>query len=60
VLGQPQVALGQGVVDVEACARAAVHADWLIVELDECATDMLEALEVSYRYLVDRGLAAER
>jgi len=57
VLGEPQVAIGQGRVDIEACAAAAVHADWHIVELDECATDMFEALEKSARYLLDRGIS---
>jgi hypothetical protein len=32
------------------------YTQWLIVELDECATDMLEAVEKSYRYLVEKGL----
>ena len=47
------VALGEGDVDV----NSAVHAadantlDWLIVELDECKTDMLEAVEKSFDYL---------
>ena len=31
--------------------------DWLVVELDECATDMFEALADSYRYLVSNGFA---
>jgi len=56
VLGEPQVALGEGRLDIEACARAARHADWYIVELDECATDMFDALAASYRYLDERGL----
>ncbi len=50
-LGKPQVALGRGVVDVDGCVRAARHADWWIVELDDCATDMIEALEESLRFL---------
>ncbi len=57
VLGEPQVALGEGRVDIEACAAAATHAAWHIVELDECATDMFEALEKSARYLLDRGIS---
>ena len=31
--------------------------EWLIVELDRCATDMLEAVDKSYRFLVGEGLA---
>jgi sugar phosphate isomerase/epimerase len=57
VLGEPQVALGEGRVDIEACVAAARHTPWHIVELDECATDMFEALEKSARYLVDKGLS---
>jgi len=55
VLGEPQVALGEGRVDILACARAAVHADWHIVELDECAGDVFEALDTSRRYLAAQG-----
>ncbi|OGV50905.1 MAG: hypothetical protein A2X49_05685 [Lentisphaerae bacterium GWF2_52_8] len=29
---------------------------WLVVELDSCATDMFEAVEKSYRFLVDNNL----
>ncbi|MCP4906336.1 MAG: sugar phosphate isomerase/epimerase [bacterium] len=57
VLAEPQVALGEGRVDIEACAAAAKYADWHIVELDECATDIFEALYKSARYLVDRGIS---
>jgi sugar phosphate isomerase/epimerase len=55
--GVPMQALGEGVVDIPACVRAGeAHAEWLIVELDECATDMFEAVEKSYQYLVQNGL----
>ena len=57
VLGEPQVALGSGNVDIEACARAAEFAAWNIVELDECASDMFEAVERSLAFLVERGVA---
>jgi hypothetical protein len=33
------------------------HAKWLVVELDACATSMIEAVEKSYRYLVGNGFA---
>jgi hypothetical protein len=29
----------------------------MVVELDECATDMMTAVEHSYRYLTSKGLA---
>lgn len=60
VLGEPQVALGRGKVDIPACVRAARHAEWHIVELDECATDIFEALEQSAAYLIDQGLSIGR
>lgn len=60
VLGEPQVALGEGVVDVPACVRAARHVDWHIVELDDCATDMLEALRASADHLERLGLSHKR
>lgn len=34
-----------------------VRAEWWIVELDRCATDMLQAVESSYNYLTQNGLA---
>jgi sugar phosphate isomerase/epimerase len=52
----PQVALGEGVMDIPAAVNAAESAEWLIVELDHCATDMLEAVDKSYQYLVNEGL----
>ncbi len=52
-------AVGSGKLNMPAIIGAAdpTVLEWLIVELDECATDMLEAVKKSYRYLVDRGLA---
>ena len=49
-------AVGAGALDYTTIIPAATAAEWLIVELDHCATDMLTAIEQSYRYLVDRGL----
>jgi sugar phosphate isomerase/epimerase len=45
------VAVGQGIMDWSAIIPAAQAADWLIVELDRCATDILQAVEQSYRFL---------
>ena len=54
----PMTALGEGLVDIPGVVTAGTEAtEWLIVELDRCATDMLEAVSKSYRYLIDRGLA---
>lgn len=53
-------AVGQGVVEYGAIIPAAASAEWLIVELDRCATDMLAAVEASYNYLVGQGWAHGR
>ena len=54
----PMVAVGQGVQDFPAIAKAANGAtEWMIVEIDDCETDMLEAVAESYRYLTENGLA---
>lgn len=51
VHGQPMTALGEGVVDIAGALRAASPAaDW-VVELDECATDPMDAARRSFRYL---------
>jgi sugar phosphate isomerase/epimerase len=56
--GEPMMPVGEGVMDFHAIVRAAgTHARWLIVELDWAAMDMVRAVELSYRYLVDEGLA---
>lgn len=53
----PMTAVGAGTVDIPAVVEASGdHAEWLVVELDHCATDMLTAVEESYNYLVERGL----
>jgi sugar phosphate isomerase/epimerase len=54
----PMVAAGDGVMDFDAIMQAAgSHPEWLVVELDSCATDMMEAVEKSYRYLIAKGFA---
>lgn len=51
-------AVGGGVMDVPGIvAASAESADWYIVELDRCATDMLEAVRDSYTHLTTNGLA---
>jgi sugar phosphate isomerase/epimerase len=50
VLGEPMTAVGAGTVPIPAILDAAPDAR-RVVELDECATDMVEALAESYRYL---------
>ena len=54
----PMTALGEGVVDIPGVVAAgAGSTEWLIVELDHCATDMMEAVSKSYKYLIAKGLA---
>ena len=52
-----QVPAGQGTLDFPAIAKAGQAAEWMIVEFDACATDMMEAVHESYRYLTQNGLA---
>jgi sugar phosphate isomerase/epimerase len=54
----PKQAVGSGTLDIPGIvAASAESAEWLIVELDDYAGDMFEAVEQSYRYLVGKGLA---
>jgi sugar phosphate isomerase/epimerase len=56
-LEAPMTALGEGVVDIPGViAAGAGSTEWLVVELDQCATDMTEAVRKSYRYLIEKGL----
>lgn len=50
------VAAGQGKMDFPPIIAAATAAEWLIVELDRCETDMLTAVRDSYTYLTEKGL----
>lgn len=53
-----QVAIGDGVLDFPAIAKAADgNTEWMIVEFDSCATDIIEAVRKSYQYLTTNGLA---
>lgn len=50
--------IGSGVMDVPGIVHAgAPYTKWLIVELDRCDMDMVEAVRQSYAYLVGQGLA---
>ena len=50
-------AVGGGKMDVPGIVAAAADtADWHIVELDRCATDMMQAVHDSYTYLTSNGL----
>ena len=59
VQGEPHTAVGGGKMDVPALVNAADPnvLQWLVVELDDCATDMMQAVRDSYEYLTGQGLA---
>jgi sugar phosphate isomerase/epimerase len=56
----PMVAVGDGVVDIPGVLAASPTARWHIVELDRCDTDMFDAVERSYEYLVGNDLSRGR
>jgi len=54
-------AVGGGKLDWPSIIGAApATLEWLVVELDRCDTDMIEAVAQSYRYLTSKGLAKGR
>jgi sugar phosphate isomerase/epimerase len=55
----PMTALGRGRMPVAEILAAAPGAEWHVVELDYCATDMMEALGDSMTWLIDHGLAGQ-
>lgn len=59
---QPMTAVGKGIVKTKEALAAAdeTKAEWYIVELDRCGTDMAEAVRESYTYLTGNGLATGR
>lgn len=56
------VAVGSGKMDIPGVIHAADPKvlEWLIVELDACDTDMMEAIATSYAYLTANGFARGR
>lgn len=55
-MADPMTAVGEGVMDwPHTLGAAEAHAEWLIVEIDRCATDMLAAVSKSVRYLTEKG-----
>jgi len=57
VKDEPMTAAGAGKVDL-AEAIPAANPNWLILEMDFCATDMMQAVRESYQYLVGNALAS--
>lgn len=60
VRDEPMTAVGSGTVNLPTVFAAVDEkvTDWYIVELDHCATDMLEAVAESYRWLTEKGYAS--
>lgn len=56
---QAHVAVGKGNMNIPEVIRAADTdvLEWLIVELDSCDTDMFQAVDESYKYLISNKLA---
>ena len=56
----PMTAVGKGSVDISSCVLASegTAVEFMVVELDNCATDMLQAVKESYNFLTQRSLAA--
>ncbi len=50
------VAVGQGVMPVKEILAANKAVEWHVVELDQCATDMVQALVDSAAYLNSEGV----
>ncbi|MCY3858674.1 MAG: TIM barrel protein [Gammaproteobacteria bacterium] len=60
--GKAHVAVGDGVLEIADIINAADPAvlEWVIVELDACDSDMLEAIRRSYEFLTTERLALGR
>jgi sugar phosphate isomerase/epimerase len=54
------VAVGDGAVDTPRVLAVAMAAQWHLVEFDRCDTDMFDAVERSYDFLVGKGLSRGR
>ena len=55
---ESMTAVGDGIMDFNSIIEAGkTVVEWMIVELDSCDTDMMEAVEKSYAYLTSNKLA---
>ncbi len=55
---ESMTAIGDGIMDFHSIVEAGgTTVEWMIVELDRCDTDMIEAVEQSYVYLTTKELA---
>jgi len=55
--GDPMTAVGAGRMPVAKILAACPSAEWHVVELDRCATDILTAVRDSLTWLAGHGLA---
>ncbi|MBF0279821.1 MAG: sugar phosphate isomerase/epimerase [SAR324 cluster bacterium] len=56
-MDDPMVAVGSGKMEIEAIFQSNPHIKIAVVELDRCATDMLDAVKDSYQFLVSKNFA---
>jgi sugar phosphate isomerase/epimerase len=57
----PMVAVGKGTQNFPAIVKAANgNTEWMVVEMDKATTDIFEALQESYDYLIKNGMAKGR
>jgi len=55
---EPMVALGKGLQDFHAITKACGNdPKWMVIELDECATDIFVAVKESVDYLISNNMA---
>ncbi len=55
----PMTAVGSGKLPVAEILAASPSVEWNVVELDACATDMMEAVADSVTWLTSHGLAGQ-
>lgn len=60
VVDEPMTAVGTGKAAIAPALRAAEHVRWHVVEIDDSATDVFEAVEQSARWLVDHDFSSDR
>lgn len=57
---KPFLPAGTGQVDLKGASKAAVHAEYIAVELDSYKGDMMKAVKESYDFLTKNGIAKGR
>ena len=60
VFASNMTAVGTGVMRFDEIIPVAGSAEWLVVELDRCATDMLTAVSQSITWLTENGMGRGR